>query len=92
LFGPPQVLRGTLPLTTVHDPVTGTKTGLGDLNMFDLSLFKEGDLEIGAGPQLTMPTATRDETGTGKWQAGAAVALIAAQKWGIFGTLVTWQH
>lgn len=70
----------------------GTTTGLGDLNLIDLFLFPAGHMEIGLGPQLTFPTATENAIGTGKWQAGAAGVLIAPQKWGLLGALVTWQH
>ena len=48
-------------------------------------------MEIGFGPQLTMPTASEDETGTGKWQAGIATIIIAPQRWGLLGGLITWQ-
>ena len=70
----------------------GSTTGLGDLNLFDLFLFKEGGIEFGVGPQITLPTASKDATGTGKWQGGAAVIAIAPQQWGLVGALVTWQH
>jgi hypothetical protein len=86
--GLPQVLRITLPIVTAP---SGT-TGLGDLNLFDLFLFKEGHVELGVGPQLTIPTATSTETGTGKWQAGLAAVAIAPKKWGLAGALVTWQY
>ncbi|NML44281.1 hypothetical protein HHL11_11005 [Ramlibacter sp. G-1-2-2] len=93
LFGMPQLLRATLPITTTPDvPPSGRKTGVGDLNLFDLFLFKEGRMEVGIGPQFTIPTASRDETGTGKWQAGLAGTVIAPQRWGLLGGLVTWQH
>ena len=49
-------------------------------------------MEVAVGPQLTLPTATDDATGTGKWQAGLAVLAIAPRAWGIGGALVTWQH
>jgi hypothetical protein len=92
LFGRPQLLRLTIPVATSPDlPPDGRQTGLGDLNIFDTFLFKAGKLEVGIGPQLTIPTATHDETGTGKWQAGLAVPVVAPQTWGIVGTLVTWQ-
>lgn len=93
LGGHAQILRATLPVVTTPDlPPAGRRTGVGDLNLFNLFLFKEGALEVGIGPQLTIPTASRDETGTGKWQAGLAAALIAPQKWGLLGGLVTWQQ
>lgn len=92
LFGRTQVLRATLPVVTTPDlPPAGRHTAAGDLNLMDLVLFKEGHVELGIGPQLTIPTAGRDETGTGKWQAGLAGVVIAPQPWGLLGGLVTWQ-
>jgi hypothetical protein len=90
LFGLPQILRATLPIATSPSP--NSTTGLGDLNVFDVALFKAGPVELGVGPQLTLPTATDDALGTGKWQAGAAVLGISPQSWGLVGGLVTWQH
>jgi len=93
LFGRPQILRATMPVVTTPDlPPDGRHTGAGDLNLFDLFLFKAGGVELGVGPQLTLPTASRDETGTGKWQAGLAGVVIAPQHFGMTGGLVTWQQ
>ena len=92
LFGQPQILRATLPVVTTPDLGTGRHTDFGDLNLFDLFLFKDGHMEVGIGPQLTLPTAGRDETGTGKWQAGLAGVLVAPQPWGLLGGLLTWQQ
>lgn len=92
LFGLPQLMRATLPIvTTPHIGNQDSETGLGDLNVFDLFLMKSGQVEYGFGPQLTIPTASKDETGTGKWQAGLAAMAIAPQRWGLLGALVTWQ-
>jgi hypothetical protein len=93
LFGKPMLLRATLPIVTTPDlPPLGAKTDVGDLNLFDLVLMRAGKLELGLGPQLTLPTAGRDETGTGKWQAGLALLAMSPRHWGILGGLVTWQH
>lgn len=93
LFGMPQLLRATLPVaTTPNIQPNGRVTNVGDLNVFDVALFKAGPFEMGVGPQLTAPTAGDDQTGTGKWQAGLAVLAISPQTWGIVGGLVTWQH
>ena len=92
LFGAPQILRVTAPVITTLDlPPQGRTTGGGDLNLFDLFLFKAGGVEIGIGPQLTIPTASDDQTGSGKWQGGLAAAIVAPQHWGLAGGLVTWQ-
>ena len=92
LFGRLQLLRATLPIVTTPDlPPTGDHTDVGDLNLFDILLFKSGGVQLGMGPQLTIPTAGRDETGTGQWQAGLAALAIAPQDWGLVGGLITWQ-
>ena len=91
LGGVPQILRVTLPIATAPS-ADGNKTGLGDLNLFDLALMKTGTMMLGFGPQLTVPTATDRVLGTGKWQAGLAAVAIAPQSWGLLGGLVTWQH
>jgi hypothetical protein len=92
LLGWPQILRLTVPIVTSSDEPLGAETGLGDINVFDVFLFKAGPVELGVGPQLTFPSATDDQLGTGKWQAGAAAVVIAPQSWGLVGALVTYQH
>jgi hypothetical protein len=94
LFGLRQIVRFTLPTVTTPDGTGGMTTGLGDLNLFDLAIFplKKARMAVGFGPQLTLPTATEMQTGTGKWQAGFAAVAVAPRKWGIAGTLLTWQH
>ena len=92
LFGSPQILRATMPFVSAPAPDGSNITGLGDINLFDIVLFKAGGVELGVGPQLTIPSASHDSGGTGKWQAGLATAVIAPQKWGLLGGLVTWQH
>lgn len=92
-FGAPQLLRATMPIVTTPDVGPGGHhTEAGDLNLFDVFLMKAGGIEIGIGPQLTAPTAGRDETGTGKWQGGIATLAISPHKWGLIGGLVTWQQ
>lgn len=90
LGGPAQLFRFTLPIVTAPTP-SGDTTGLGDLNIIDLFPFKAAGMEIAFGPQLTIPTASEDETGTGKWQAGLATLVIAPRHWGLLGGLLTWQ-
>jgi len=93
LGGAPQLLRFTMPaLVTVPDGTGGTTTGTGDLNLLDLFPFKAGSVEFGIGPQLTIPTASRPQTGTRLWQAGLGAVAIAPQSWGLLGGLLTWQH
>jgi hypothetical protein len=91
--GVPQILRATLPIATAPSRSgSGNTTGLGDLNLFDLALFKDEGLVLGIGPQLTLPTASDQTLGTGKWRAGLAAVAIAPQAWGLLGGLGTWQH
>jgi hypothetical protein len=93
LFGQPQIIRATLPIVTTPDvPGADRHTDVGDLNLFDLFLFKADGIQFGIGPQLTAPTAGRDETGTGKWQGGATFLAVDAGAWGLVGTLVNWQQ
>jgi hypothetical protein len=67
LFGWPQILRATVPIVTSPDAPLGSTTGLDDINVFDVCLFKAGGGELGFGPQLTVGSATDDRLGTGKW-------------------------
>ena len=92
MFGLQQLLRFTLPVATSLDAPDGYVTGLGDLTLMDLFILpKHGDVTIGAGPLLVLPTATDDSLGSGKWQAGAAGIVVAPQGWGLLGGLVTYQ-
>lgn len=92
LGGLPQIVRATMPFVTSPDEPLDSTTSLGDINVFDLFLLKAGPFQLGAGPQLTVPSATDDRLGTGKWQAGAAFLGVLPQSWGLAGSLVTYQH
>jgi len=48
LEGYPQLIRFTLPVTTVPDGTGHMTTGLGDLNVFDLFPLRAGKMEIAA--------------------------------------------
>ena len=87
------LVRASLPVSKVPTGDVTTKSGLGDFNAFAAYLFdtKPGT-SFGVGPQVTAPTATSHETGTGKWQGGlAAVYFDATSKSVQWGGLVTWQ-
>ncbi|MDE1179006.1 hypothetical protein [Paraburkholderia sp.] len=88
----PQIVRGTLPVSTRPDPAGGYTTGLGDINLFDIFLLSDSGTQIGIGPLVTLPTATDPALGTGKWQAGLAAVLVNANKARLIGALVQWQH
>jgi hypothetical protein len=63
--------------------------GLGDINpTFFFSPSKASTIIWGAGPTLTLPTATGKNFGSGKWSAGPAfVALTIQGPWVIGGLL-----
>jgi hypothetical protein len=88
------LFRASLPVSRVPAGDGTTTSGLGDLNLLGTYLFDTGNprASLGAGPQITVPTATDHKTGSGKWQAGLAViyfnATSSAVQW---GGLVTWQ-
>ena len=88
-----QIIRMTLPVNTVPSNSTSV-SGLGDFNVFDAFVLspKGATMQYGVGPMLVVPTATRDETGQGKWQIGAAGVLVSPLPGGsMFAGLVTWQ-
>ncbi len=92
LIGVPQILRATVPLSTRPTLDDDMKTGLGDINVFDIFLLKTEGIQLGIGPLLTIPTASRDELGTGKWQAGLAAVAIDAKPARLLGALVQYQQ
>jgi hypothetical protein len=89
------LLRASLPVYSYPVGAGGeTETGLSDLNVFAAYLIDVGNpaISFGFGPQLTAPTATKDELGTGKWSAGFANVLFNAEsKRFQYGYLLTWQ-
>ncbi len=92
--GYPQLARMTIPYSfhALETP-TSTTSGVGDVSIFDVFLFKAiTGVELGVGPLIVLPTASKDETGAGKWQIGAAGVIMAPQFWGLLGALVTYQH
>ncbi len=88
------LMRASLPVNTFPIPPDGSKeTGIGDLNAFAAYLFDVGNpaVSFGFGPQITMPTATKDSLGTEKWSAGFANVLFDARsKKFQYGYLLTW--
>ena len=87
----PQLIRVTAPISTRPDPGGGYSTGLGDINVFDIFLLQTEGTQLGVGPLLTMPTASEDELGTGKWQAGVAAVAVHPTPEYLIGGLVQWQ-
>jgi hypothetical protein len=89
------LMRASLPVNSYPAlPTGGTKTGLGDFNVFAAYLIDTGDpaVSFGFGPQLTAPTASDDALGSGKWSAGFANVLFSAKSPVVqYGYLLTWQ-
>ncbi|MEM7008383.1 MAG: transporter [Thermodesulfobacteriota bacterium] len=63
-------------------------TGFGDTILATL-LGREfhKDIEIGIGPTFVLPTATKNITGQGKWQAGPAASIFYVPKGWTFGVI-----
>jgi hypothetical protein len=67
----------------------GTTWGLGDLNYTAFfTSANPGAVMLGAGPVLLFPTATSDETGSGKWGAGPSIVLVATPGSTLLGVLI----
>ncbi|MCJ7499249.1 hypothetical protein MUP29_03240 [bacterium] len=89
------IMRASLPVNTFPvAPDLDHETGLGDLNLFAAYLIDTGNPAItaGVGPQITMPTATKDALGSGKWSAGLVHTLFDMRsKIFQYGYLLSWQ-
>ncbi|WP_374034239.1 hypothetical protein ACES2I_17050 [Bdellovibrio bacteriovorus] len=91
--GLPQLARMTIPYQTVPGPDGDQVSGLGDINIFDIFLVAGTEtMQFGIGPYFIFPTASEDETGAGKWQAGASAVVMNPHPWGLLGGLLTYQH
>jgi hypothetical protein len=90
-----QIIRATLPVSTVPTGETTSVSGLGDLNVFDAIVVTGADAAtmIGVGPLLVAPTATDAALGADDtWQAGAAAVAVKPLEGGsLVGGLLTWQ-
>lgn len=89
------IVRASLPINTFPTPPDGDKeTGIGDFNVFAAYLIDTGNpaVSFGFGPQLTVPTASKDALGSEKWSAGFANVLFNASSHLFqYGYLLTWQ-
>ena len=74
------LFRGSLPISRVPTGQGTTTSGLGDVSAFMAYLVDTGNpaRSFGIGPQLSLDTATEDETGAGKYQAGFATVYFDA--------------
>lgn len=90
------LLRASLPVNTYPVPPTGGHTtGIGDLNLFAAYLIDTGNpaVSFGFGPQITAPTASKDEVGSEKWSAGLVNVLFDASSAKFqYGYLLSWQQ
>ena len=81
---------GVSGLPSIPNPSPGGRAnGLGDINY---SLFfspvKYDQVIWGVGPSVTLPTATRDQFGSGKWSVGPTFVALTQPKWGSAGILL----
>ena len=89
-----QIIRATLPVSTIPTSATETTSGLGDLNVFDsIVLTPDGaSTQLGLGPLFVFPTASNDSLGQGKFQLGlAGVGVRPLSEGSLLAALVTWQ-
>ncbi len=81
------VNRSIIPI--IYQPIgkDDSEFGLGDINHTTwMSPAAPGKLIWGVGPTISIPTATDDALGTGKWSAGPSVILLTMPgKWVIGG-------
>ena len=93
-LGKKVLMRASLPTSRVPTGSGTTTSGLGDLNFNFFYLIDTGSpgVSFGVGPQVTLPTATQDETGADKTQAGASLVFFNAKsRFFQWGGLVNWQ-
>jgi hypothetical protein len=93
------VNRIIMPLIDTPGQITGTPemptpiqgkgaTGLGDINYsLFLSPVKTGKVIWGAGPSISLPTATDAQLGSRKWSTGPTAVFLTQPKWGSAGVL-----
>ena len=74
------LMRASLPFSRVPTGINTTESGVGDFDAFFAYLFDTGNpgRSFGLGPQFVLPTASKDETGSGKYQGGLAAVYFDA--------------
>jgi hypothetical protein len=80
LFPFDQVIRPSFSIVTVPSGAEkGTRTELGDMQLFDLAIMpwpsEQTGIKLGLGPTLVFPTATSKLAGSRAWQSGPAGAV-----------------
>jgi hypothetical protein len=91
-FGIWNLFHVILPVDTNPNSPGGTQTGLGGLQLYNLSTVKLHGTTYGAGQLVVLPTERGSHFGTEKWQAGIGGVAIDATRWGLLGGLFTYQH
>jgi hypothetical protein len=97
VYGIQQVFHIDPPIVTAPAATSGPRTGLGDTQIYNLSLTKQDiglpeKVTFGIGPLIAVPTNTSTNFGPNSLQGGVAGVIIAPQSWGLLGVLVTYQH
>jgi hypothetical protein len=85
------ITRTVIPVAQVPDLAPGVNgtSGLGDVQTsFFFSPQKVGKVIWGAGPVISLPTATEDILGTKKTSIGPTAVVLGIQGHWLFGTLV----
>ena len=93
------VNRALIPLADVDGAINGLPgnpspvpgdgaNGLGDINYsLYFSPVETGKIIWGVGPSLTLPTASDDQLGAGKWSGGLSAVGLMQPGWGSMGLL-----
>jgi len=80
------VLRPALPL--IRTPDQNGDTGIGDLFVLDAWIFQAKNASWGVGPAVSLPTASQDNMGTGKYEVGpSALYMYKGVPKSLFGIL-----
>jgi hypothetical protein len=90
-FGQPQLIRATLPITTVPTVTDTHDRGVGDALLMDLLMFGVKGGSVGIGPVAVLPTGNAIH-GAQKWQVGATAGAVFPQRWGLIGVLNIYQQ
>jgi len=76
------LIRASLPFNTFPTGnYGGAETGLGDADVFAAYLIDTGNpaISFGIGPNIVVPTASKDALGSDQWQVGVANVYFNAQ-------------
>jgi len=92
-FGGQNLLRISLPIGSSSWTGNSSDSGLGDLTIFSVRVFKiSNNSGFGVGPLLVAPTATSNSLGIKQWQVGAQGTYTAHYPWGLLAGLLSFQQ